>query len=122
MDAQLIKNFFSYVVANFPHGTIKSGCPVTIGESSLRAVIFPQDNSSEREVSFGLFLGEQRYSRKTFIIRPDGVIEEDTVGIIPDFDLTDREPDFSDISNDEIVELVIKTVNELGHTNYAKKV
>jgi hypothetical protein len=69
----------------------------------------------ENKLSFGLFMDDTKYSRKTIYVDAQGNVTEDTRGIIPDFDQTDNEPDFSSISNEKIaVDVLDRVALELG--------
>ncbi len=100
--------FYHWLSARFPEGLTgtKNAIPVKVDENDLEAIILePEDNS----VSFGLFLQDHRYSRKTIIVNSLGQVTEDTVGIIPDFDRAVNEPKFSS-SNQEILEVVSQAI------------
>lgn len=107
------ENIFQYISSKFHSENLGSAnsIPVKIGEYALDVVIF---SSSEDEVSFGLFLEGHRYSRKTLLINKEGVISEDTTGVLPDFDKSWNEPDFSDISNQEITSMVLTQLENRG--------
>jgi hypothetical protein len=94
--------------------------PVKIGSSELDAIIFGKENNI---VSIGLFLRQGtytpsrtiagmsgKYSRKTPEINKIGEITEDSVGVMPEFDLTDNEPDFDNISKEEIAVEVVRQI------------
>ncbi len=101
--------FFDCASIVFLKGSKDSPIPVNINGTELNIVFFPFESNL---VGFGLFLKDKRYSRKTFFIAEDGSFAEDRIGKIPDFDKADNEPDFGNISNSEIINLVWKAVKE----------
>ena len=102
--------FYHWVSAKFPEGLTgeKNAIPVTVDENEMGAIIFEPWYD---QVSFGLFLPTDRYSRKTLLINSLGQITEDTSGIIPDFDKSENEPEFTS-SNEEIVKVVSKAIRD----------
>ncbi len=124
-----LQNFFEFVEREIPEGITgkENAYPITIGDSQLEAVVFGLDGD---RVSFGLFVREGtytpqetiagisgKYSRKTLEISKSGEVTEDAVGVIPDFDLTDNEPDFSNLSNEEVALSVIKQIQTFKRPN-----
>lgn len=103
MKNNILSAFFVLVQKELKYGLNPDfGIPVRIDGFLLFAILFaPKKNG----LSFGLFLGNQKYSRKTLLIKSDGSVTEDTVGIIPETDLTSKEPVFK-TSNEEIAILV----------------
>jgi hypothetical protein len=97
---QTFKSFHALVKHLFPQGSSKRGFPVLIGNSRLRIVFFYR---SDETADFGLFLSNQRYSRMTLTIYPDGrVTDEDNGGVILEWDKTQHEPDFRGMGIEEI--------------------
>lgn len=64
-------------------------------------------------IQFGIFTGEQKYSRKTIHIDKNGNVGEDLEGVLPDFDRTENEPDFSSKPNEEIAFQVLSKVVDI---------
>ena len=103
MKKNILSAFFVLVQKELASGLNPDfAIPVRIDGFLLFAIIFAPE---KKEISFGLFLENQRYSRRTLIIKNDGSVVEDTVGIIPETDLTSKEPVFKS-SNQEIATLV----------------
>ncbi len=97
---------YQWLLDNFPEGLLgeQNSIPITIDGHELDLLVFcPEENN----VSFGLFLHNQKYSRKSLIITNKWIIWEDDSWIIPSFDMTENEPIFNS-SNSEIVLLVIE--------------
>lgn len=103
--------FYHWLAARFPEGLTgaENVIPVTVDEYDMGAIIF---EPLDKEVSFGLFLPNHRYSRKTILIDSLGQVTEDTVGVIPNFDRATNEPIFTS-SNEEIVGVVSRAIQ--GH-------
>lgn len=102
--------FYHWLSTRFPEGLMgkENAIPVKVDENDLETIVFvPSDN----EVSFGLFLPNHRYSRKTILINSLGQVTEDTRGIIPDFDRATNEPRFTS-SNEEIVGVVSNAIQD----------
>ncbi len=78
------ENTISIVVSGIPLGAIVFGFEYGIGR-------------------IGIFIDNTKYARKTFEIDNEGNVTEDTSGVLPEFDLTDHEPDFSHVSDEDIV-------------------
>lgn len=97
------KDLFYHAMVRFPDGSQNSPLVVEVGGVTMQVIFFPYD---EDVVSFGLFFPQQRYYRKAIRIDKNGFFSEDTVGIIPEFDITENEPDFNGIDNREIILMV----------------
>ncbi len=116
---KVINEFYRTVKAEMPFGTTKRGIPVTIGKVKMSAVIF--DPQGEKEVRFGLFLRQTRYSRKTLLVRASGIVLEDNKGVIPTQDFTKNEPDFAVMNDKEIVYAIAAKIKEFGSQKYLRK-
>jgi hypothetical protein len=119
---EVLRDFYKFIAREMPEGLVgaENAYPVTIGRNQLSAIIF---GVGRGQVSFGLFIAEGtytpqetiagtsgKYSRKTLEISETGEVREDTEGTIPNFDLTDNEPDFSGMSDNEIALQVVKQI------------
>lgn len=117
-----LKDFYEFVSHEIPEGFAghENAYPVVVGQNNLEAIIFGADGDS---VSFGLFPKQNtytphktiagtsgKYARKTLEITATGVVREDTRGVLPDFDITDNEPDFTALSNEEIAVQVVRQI------------
>lgn len=93
----------------YPDGYFSKRKNITINNQKFHVSIFPSERLEKDEIlSFGLFLPDHKYSRKSLSITTTGEIIEDKQGIVPDFDKVDNEPDFSKVLNFDIVEQVFK--------------
>lgn len=124
-----LQDFNAFVAREMPNGLAghENAFPVEVGNNQLEVIIFGAEND---KISFGLFVrrgtytpqrtpaGESgRYSRKSLEISKDGEVTEDTIGTLPDFDLTDNEPDFTGFSNEEIASQVVKQIKNYKRPN-----
>jgi len=96
-------DLFCHATVRFPGGSQNSPLLIEVGGVTMQAIFLPCE---EGIVSFGLFLPQQRYSRKTILIDKNGFFSENTVGVIPDFDITKNEPNFYGVDNREIISKV----------------
>lgn len=112
-ESEPAKALFGYCAQKFPEGLVgkPNAIPMKIGNNELSLLIF---NETEGKVSICLFLEGRKYARKSIVIFEDGRFSEDISGSIPEFDLSDREPDFSDITNEEILESILAQLEEQG--------
>ncbi len=109
MSKNAARSLYSFIRKNFPDGTSMRGIPVIIGGARLRIYVFSQQ--SGLWVHLGLFKWGKKYSRKTLSIHPSGaVVEEGPEIIVPQFDLSKAEPDFSKLSVDDIADLIAQQV------------
>ncbi|HEY4490271.1 MAG TPA: hypothetical protein VJC12_03425 [Candidatus Paceibacterota bacterium] len=95
-------------LADVPPGSIQF--PIEIGGENFTVSIF---GKKEGRIKFGLFINDQKYSRKTLEISSGGFVEEDNEGKIPDFDLTDHEPTFATDSDEEIALMVLEKLADI---------
>jgi len=105
-----MKELFGDVQLRFPDGSEDRPLDVEVDKVALHVIFFPCEKNI---VSFGLFFPQQEYSRKTILIHKAGFFSEDMVGTIPNSDLTEAEPDFSDVDNLEIIKIVKDKLREL---------
>ncbi|MCR4322667.1 MAG: hypothetical protein NUV61_01100 [Candidatus Azambacteria bacterium] len=104
-----LSDFYRFVITNLPEGLrgSENAYPIKIGDHELEAVIFEPE---EEIVRIGLFTQGGKYARKTLEISEAGEVTEDTRGVIPDFDLTENEPDFEMLSNEDIASSVVHQI------------
>lgn len=104
------QEYFHWLAARFPEGRVgvDNAISSTIDGNELDIIIFPP---TPKNVSFGLFIPEHRYSRKTLLVDSAGTITEDREGTLPDFDTSDDEPVFTS-SNEHIFEQVMTVLKE----------
>lgn len=93
--------------------------PLEINNTDFTVSFFGEEGG---RLTFGLFIGEQKYSRKTLDVRADGSVEEDSEGIIPESDKTDHEPDFSAVSDEEITLSVLEKLETILRENSQEEV
>jgi hypothetical protein len=125
-----LRNFYRFVSEELPKGVSGHDLsyPVTVGNSDLDAVIL--GNVGNNKVGIGLFIKDGtfepkktiagtsgKYSRKTLEIGVDGSVQEDSVGIVPDYDLTENEPDFSELSIEQIAVQVVEQIKRFKRPN-----
>jgi hypothetical protein len=104
------KDYYNWLLIKFLGGRLgaENAIPAMIDGNKMDLIVFEPSGDF---VSFGLFLHDQKYSRKTLLIDKDGQVSEDTVGVLPNFDKTEKEPEFTS-SNDQIVTTVIETLKK----------
>lgn len=101
-ETDKLRRFYEYVLANIPEGLLgdENSWHIKLGERYFDVIIFEMESG---KVRLGLFVDGGKYARKTLEIDRDGKVTEDTSGVIPEIDLIEDEPDFSNISNEQIV-------------------
>ena len=102
------EGYYHWLATKFPEGLAgaKNAIPVNIDGNEMEVVILPPESNT---VSFGLYLHDQKYSRKTIIINETGQVTEDTTGVLPDFDRAESEPKITS-SNEQIVATVMEAL------------
>ncbi|MBP6885940.1 MAG: hypothetical protein KBC02_01710 [Candidatus Pacebacteria bacterium] len=107
---QELKDFYAFLAQEMPEGHVgaQNMLPVTILGQRLGVVVFGLDHG---RASFGIFLYDATYSRKSLLIDADGTVTEDTDGVIPATDFTDHEPDFSSLTNQQIALAVARALS-----------
>lgn len=126
---QELLDFYTFVARELPEGLAghENAFPVEIGDNQLETIIFPLEDG---KISFGLFIrrgtyipmptiaGETgKYARKILEITENGEVHEDTIGTLPEFDLTDNEPDFTGLTNEQIAVQVINQIKSHKRSN-----
>lgn len=103
---------YRFLRERFPKGIVgrASGIPVKIGGNELNALVFIE---SAADLSISFFLDDAKYSRRSIELAADGRLAEDTVGVLPDFDKTDHEPDFSNMTNEEILLSAVQQLQDV---------
>lgn len=104
------ENYYLWLLNRFPEGHLgaENAIPITIDGNKMELIIFGQDADY---FSFGLFLPNRKYARKTLLIHEMGFISEDTRGVIPEFDDAEDEPKFTS-SNEQIITAVMETIKK----------
>jgi hypothetical protein len=102
------KDYYHWLSVRFPEGLtgVKNAIPITIDGNEMELIIFKPESNY---VSFGLFLHDNKYSRKTLIINSNGLVSEDTSGVLPDLDKAENEPEINS-SNEQIVIKIMDTI------------
>ena len=97
------KDLFHHAKVRFPDGSKNNPLFLEVGGVLMQTIFFPYERDI---ISFGLFFPQQLFSRKTIMVDKHGVVSEDLIGVVPNFALTEHEPDFKEVNNLEITELV----------------
>lgn len=109
-------NIYRWISSKFPNGNVGTDnvIPIIIDDNNMDLIIFtPYTHLTKPNyVSFGLFLSNARYARKTITINELGEIKTDDEGVIPDFDLTDDEPNITS-SDEEIVNIAMDKLKSI---------
>ncbi len=115
VTSKSVRELFNYAKKNYRDGSKDNPFTIEIDSIILQVIFFPFDGT----VSFGLFFPKQKYSRKTIFINDEGFLSEDLTSYMPDFDLTENEPDFKDFPIARIVEVVwqILLQHNIGEEN-----
>jgi hypothetical protein len=113
---ETLAEFYKYVAEEIPDGLTgeEDAYPVKLGDLKFNAVLF---GIIEGKATFGLFIDDGAYSRKTLEVDQSGEVTEDRVGIIPASDLSEEEPDFSAFTNEEIALSVIRQIKSYKRPN-----
>ena len=104
------KGYYHWLSTRLPEGLTgaENATPITVDGNEMELIIFEPESNS---VSFGLFLHDHRYSRKTLVIDNKGQISEDKSGALPDFDKVENEPKIIS-SNEQLVVAAMETIKK----------
>jgi hypothetical protein len=111
-----LAEFHKFVMSELPDGLPgeENAYKIRIGETPVSVVIFGPERD---KVTLGIFTEGGKYARKTLEINSLGDVTEDTSGAIPDIDLQEDEPDFSEMTNAQIAETIIDQIKNYKRDN-----